>query len=113
MSQTSESFAFVDDGRTFTCRVEASRHARTDAWWWFVVSTEQHQRHAPFRAEADDTPAGVQARVVAYYDDLLARRAAPAVNRWNRRHVVAAGATAATPATAETTTAAATPDPVS
>jgi hypothetical protein len=109
MSQTSQSFAFVDDGRTFTCNVEASRHARTDAWWWFVVSTEQHQRHAPFRAEADDTPDAVQARVVAYYDDLLARRAAPAMNRWNRRHVTAA----ATPAAAETATAAATPDPVS
>jgi hypothetical protein len=108
MSQSAQSFAFVDDGRTFTCQVEASRHARTDAWWWFVVSTEQHQRHAPFRAEADDTPAVVQARVVAYYDDLLARRAAPAVNRWSRRNVPAA-----TPATAETATAAATPDPVS
>ena len=94
MSQTSQSFAFVDADRTFTCVVEASRHARNDAWWWFVVSTEQHQRHAPFRAEADDTPAGVQARVVAYYDDLLARRAAPAANRWNRRPVPAA----ATPA---------------
>ena len=104
MSQTPQSFAFVDDGRTFTCNVEASRHARTDAWWWFVVSTEQHQRHAPFRAEADDTPAVIQARVVAYYDDLLARRAAPAMNRWSRR-----GAPAATPAVP----AIATPEPAS
>jgi hypothetical protein len=95
MQQTPESFAFVDDGRTFTCRVEASRHARNDAWWWFVVSTEQHQRHAPFRAEATDRPDDVQARVVAYYDDLLARRAAPAPNRWSRRSTPATPAVAA------------------
>ncbi|MGZ8379926.1 MAG: hypothetical protein ACXWZS_11465 [Gemmatirosa sp.] len=93
MQQTPQSFAFVDDGRTFTCRVEASRHARTDAWWWFVVSTEQHQRHAPFRAEETDSPDDVQARVVAYYDDLLARRAAPAPNRWSRRNVATPAAT--------------------
>ena len=93
MSQMPQSFAFVDADRTFTCVVEASRHARNDAWWWFQVSTEQHQRHAPFRAEADDTPDAVQARVVAYYDDLLARRAAPAPSRWNRRPTSAAPAT--------------------
>lgn len=113
MSQTAQSFAFIDDGRTFTCRVEASRHARSDAWWWFAVSTEQHQRHAPFRAEAGDTPGDVQARVVAYYDDLLARRAAPAVNRWSRRHVTPAAAGATTAALPEAPILPATPEPAS
>ena len=78
-------FAFVDADRTFTCRVEAARHAPAEDWWWFVVSTERHQRHAPFRAAATDTPGDVQARVVAYHDDLLVRRAAPAQPRWGRR----------------------------
>jgi hypothetical protein len=86
---THNDFAFVDRDRTFRCHV-APVHARsTDAWWWFDVSTEDHQRHAPFRAEDGDTPASVQARVVAYYDNLLERRAAPVQNRWNRRPVPA------------------------
>jgi hypothetical protein len=82
-----QDFVFVDHDRTFRCHV-APVHARsTDAWWWFDVSTEDHQRHAPFRAEDGDTPASVQARVVAYYNNLLERRAAPVQNRWNRRPV--------------------------
>ena len=82
-------FAFTDAGRTFTCHVEPARGQR-DAWWWFDVSTEKHQRHAPFRAVPDDTPDAVQARMVAYYDDLLARRAAPPVSRWQRSTPAAA-----------------------
>jgi hypothetical protein len=91
-------FAFTDAGRTFTCRVEPARGQR-DAWWWFDVSTEQHQRHAPFRASAADTADAVQARVVAYYDDLLARRAAPPATRWQRS--TPAVATPAAPAAPE------------
>src|SRR5690349_21154755 len=45
-------FTFEDAGRTFNARVEPLRPSGADAWWWFDVSTEQHQRHAPFRAEA-------------------------------------------------------------
>lgn len=85
MTETDESFAFVDAGRTFTCRVETARAPRVDAWWWFEVSTERHARHAPFRATPGDTPDDVRARVVAYYDDLLARRAAPSQPYWQRR----------------------------
>ena len=85
MIEAPSAFAFVDGDRTFTCRVEAARHAPAEAWWWFAVSTERDQRHAPFRAAATDTPRDVQARVVAYYDNLLARRAAPAQPRWGRR----------------------------
>ena len=96
MSETHPDFAFVDDGRTFTCHVEASRHAPGDSWWWFSVSTESHQRHAPFRAATTDTSRDVQARVVAYYDNLLARRAEPDQRRWGRRP----GPTTGTPAPA-------------
>jgi hypothetical protein len=78
-------FAFADGDRTFTCCVEASPRAPTESWWWFQVSTENHQRHAPFRAEDSDTRRDVQARMVAYYDNLLARRAEPARPRWERR----------------------------
>ena len=85
MHERGEAFSFVDAGRTFRCRVESSRPEAGDAWWWFDVSTERHQRHAPFRAEASDTAVGVQARVVSYYDELLARRAAPSAGRWNNR----------------------------
>ena len=91
MIEAPSAFAFVDGDRTFTCRVEAARHAPAETWWWFEVSTESYQRHAPFRAAATDTPRDVQARVVAYYDNLLARRAAPAQPRWGRRAAPPAG----------------------
>ncbi|HEU4628581.1 MAG TPA: hypothetical protein VFS08_02520 [Gemmatimonadaceae bacterium] len=85
MHEPEQSFSFVDAGRTFTCHVEASHPRAGDAWWWFAVSTERHQRHAPFRAMASDTQEGIRTRIVAYYDDLLARRAAPWQTRWQRR----------------------------
>jgi hypothetical protein len=84
---TQPDFAFVDADRTFTCHVEASRHTPAEAWWWFHVSTESYQRHAPFRAATTDTRGDVQARVVAYYDNLLARRAEPDRKRWGRRPI--------------------------
>ena len=95
MDERHGGFTFVDGERTFTCQVEAPCRAPAEAWWWFRVSTESYQRHAPFRAATTDTPGDVQARVVAYYDDLLARRAAPAVPRWTRRPATPAPATPA------------------
>ena len=92
-------FAFVDAGRTFNCHVESPRYAPAESWWWFDVSTERDQRHAPFRASATDTRRDVQARVVAYYENLLERRAAPAPPRWGRRPV-APGATPGAPTAA-------------
>ena len=93
MDERQNEFAFADAGRTFTCRVEVSHRAPAERWWWFQVSTENHQRHAPFRAEVTDTHRDVQARVVAYYDNLLARRAEPARPRWERRPATNAAAT--------------------
>lgn len=93
MIEAHQDFAFMDGDRTFTCRVETSRRSPAEAWWWFHVSTEGEQRHAPFRAADTDTRREVQARVVAYYDHLLARRAEPPQQRWARR-----AAPAATPA---------------
>ena len=81
----SETFAFVDQGRTFTCTVERRPSSGADAWWWFHVSTDDHHRYAPFRAESTDTRASVQKRVVQYYEEMLARRAQPAVSPWQRR----------------------------
>ena len=96
MEQTQREFAFVDGDRTFTCRVEPVRHSPAEAWWWFDVSTESYQRHAPFRAETTDTRDDVQARVVAYYDNLLARRAEPDRKRWGRRPTPSSEAAPAT-----------------
>ena len=98
MYERGEGFSFVDAGRTFTCRVDPSRPSAADAWWWFAVSTEQHARHAPFRVEATDTHAAVRDRVVAYYDELLARRAAPYQGRWHQRSRGTATAAVSTPA---------------
>jgi hypothetical protein len=90
MMSTQPGFDFVAGGRTYKCHVEASRQVQSDSWWWFEVSGERYQRHAPFRAADTDTPLDVQTRVVAYYENLLERRAAPAVNRWTRRAPVVA-----------------------
>ena len=87
-------FEFEDAGRTFICSVEPMR---SEGWWWFSVGSDiRQQRYAPFRAGPDDTRADVQARIVAYYDEMLARRAAPPQpNRWQRRTDGAAAAPAA------------------
>jgi hypothetical protein len=95
---THETFAFTDGGRTFSCSVETMHGPRAEAWWWFRVSTDDHQRYAPFRAEPDDTTERVQHRVVAYYDNLLARRAEPARGNWPRGRRPAVVAAPATPA---------------
>lgn len=101
MSEIPQRFAFIDAGRTFTCCVEPSRTVQADAWWWFHVSTERYERHAPFRAGAGDTPSNVAVRVIAYYDNLLARRAAPYASRWERRTPTAAPAAVAATVAAE------------
>ena len=79
-----EGFEFVDGERTFVCSVEKAPAAGNEAWWWFTVSTDDRQRYAPFRASARDTQKSVRERIVAYYDELLARRAAPTVPYWRR-----------------------------
>jgi hypothetical protein len=73
-------FDFEDGGRTYTCRVEKARSTATSAWWWFGVSGDA-QRYAPFLAAPDDTEDAIRARIIAYYDNLLARRAMPAEPR--------------------------------
>jgi len=90
--ETHDSFAFVDAGRTFTCRVEPLRPAGAEAWWWFRVSDEVRARFAPFRAAPGDTPEVVRGRILGYYDDLLARRAGPVTMGWGRRRAAAPAA---------------------
>ncbi len=79
-----EGFEFVDSGRTFTCWMEAPGLARAEAWWWFRVSPNDRHRYAPFRAVASDTQESVQSAIVAFYDDLEARRALPVTSYWRR-----------------------------
>jgi hypothetical protein len=79
-----ESFEFEDGGRKFACSAEKMRQSSPEKWWWFRVSTDEHNRYAPFRVESGDTPATVGPRVVAFYDDMLVKRNAPTVNRWQR-----------------------------
>jgi hypothetical protein len=78
-----DGFQFVHDGRTFTCSVGPMGAAHVGSWWWFRVSTDGH-RYAPFHAVATDTLEGVRSRVAAYYDQLLARRAAPREHYFRR-----------------------------
>ena len=87
--KTTTSVEFIDAGRTFSCSVAPRSASESALWWWFRVSSDG-SRYAPFLAANDDTPASIQARIVAYYDDLLARRAAPSVPRWQRARPAAA-----------------------
>jgi hypothetical protein len=96
-SQTTTSVDFIDAGRTFSCSVAPRRASESALWWWFRVSSDAANRYAPFLAESGDTPASIQARIVAYYDELLVRRAAPSVPHWQRARP-AAPAVPATPA---------------
>jgi len=82
-----DSFEFEEGGRTFTCSAEPAHAGRPEGWWWFrVIPDLRDQRYAPFRMAADDTRANVQARIVAYHDALLARRAQPSTSGpWGRR----------------------------
>ena len=78
-----KSFEFVDAGRTFKCSLEAQEKTPSEKWWWFTVSTDSRTRYAPFRAETKDNETNVKKRIVAYYDNMLAARAAPPTPRWN------------------------------
>ena len=69
-------FAFEDAGRVFVCQIEEARRPHTPPWWWFTVSSDSH-RYAPFHSSAGDTEDSVQARIIAYYDALIARLAEP------------------------------------
>jgi hypothetical protein len=85
------SFEFDQAGRVFSCCVETSPATGGEAWWWFRVSTESSAlRYAPFRHAPSDSRSDVERRIVAYYDDLLARRAMPAVPHWRRGRPAAA-----------------------
>jgi hypothetical protein len=100
-----EGFNFTDGERVFTCTVAAPGVARTEAWWWFQVSTERSpQRYAPFRHALGDTHYDVQQRIVAYYDDLLARRAAISTTPYWRRGRPTTPAAPASAATTDSTT---------
>jgi hypothetical protein len=77
-------FAFVDGERTFTCYVAPRRASESELWWWVSVSGGNGSRYAPFQVADEDTPESVQERVVAYYDDHIARRSAPPQPRWGR-----------------------------
>ena len=93
-----DGFDFTHGDRTFSCSVEGAHSAPRGAWWWFRVSTDDRHRYAPFQASPKDTRASVSSRVVAYYDDLMTRRAAPAASYWRRgapQKPAAAGAPAA------------------
>ena len=79
-----EGFEFVHGDRKFSCCVEGEKSAPRGAWWWFRVSSDDRHRYAPFPAVPSDTKASVKSRIVAYYEDLLARRAAPAPSYWRR-----------------------------
>jgi hypothetical protein len=73
-------FEFEEGGRLYRCSVERERSARAGSWWWFDVSGDA-QRYAPFHPEPGDTKNSVRARIVGYYNALLARRAMPPVPR--------------------------------
>lgn len=77
-------FEFVDAGRLFQCSVGTMHKTSPDVWWWFKVSSDPNARYAPFRVQPGETQAEVQARIVGYYDNMLARRAEPPVKRWQR-----------------------------
>jgi hypothetical protein len=74
-------FEFVDSGRTFHCSVEVPSRTGMTPWWWFRVDNGETARYAPFEASANDTKQSVQARIIAYYEQLLAIRARPAYQK--------------------------------
>jgi hypothetical protein len=79
-------FEFVDSGRKFFCSVEKPSQAGMAPWWWFRLDTGESTRYAPFEASTNDTKESVQARIIAYYAQLLAIQARPVHQRpvWQR-----------------------------
>ena len=74
-------FEFVDAGRKFFCSVEVPGQTGMSPWWWFRLDNGTSTRYAPFEASASDTRQSVQTRIVAYYAELLAIEARPALQR--------------------------------
>jgi hypothetical protein len=74
-------FEFVDEGRKFFCSVEVPSQTGMRPWWWFRLDTGTSTRYAPFEASPNDTKQSVQARIVAYYAELLAIEARPVHQR--------------------------------
>ena len=74
-------FEFIDGERKFFCSVEAPSQRGMPLWWWFRLDTGTSTRYAPFEASASDTKQSVQARIIAYYAELLAIEARPALQR--------------------------------
>jgi hypothetical protein len=87
-------FSFADGDRKYTCHIEGLA-GRPEAWWWFEVSGDTH-RYAPFQAARGDTEASVRERIVAYYQNMLIRRAEPA-RSWHNRGQPRPAAAATTP----------------
>jgi hypothetical protein len=89
--QILEEFEFVDAGRKFFCSIEVPRHAGMPPWWWFRLDTATSTRYAPFEASANDTRESVQARIIAYYAELLAIEARPVHQRpvWRKPEATA------------------------
>ena len=77
-------FEFEESGRLYRCCVEREHSSRAGSWWWFHVSGDA-QRYAPFHPEPGDTKNSVRARIVSYYNALLARRALPPTPRYGGR----------------------------
>jgi hypothetical protein len=75
---------FSSDGRTYTCRREASIATPDVDWWWVSVSGDA-QRYAAFRSETGETQASLKPRVIKYYAEVLAILARPRITRppWN------------------------------
>ena len=90
-TKLTKQFDFMDQGRTFSCSVEAPTHVGMGPWWFFKLDSESNTRYAPFEASAGDTLESVKTRVIAYYAELLATRARPAHARpaWVKREPVA------------------------
>lgn len=84
-----EAFEFEDQGHRFYCATEAPRHAGMQTWWWFSLDGNTTTRYAPFEEGSDDTQQSVQARIIAYYAEMLAiqarpRRDRPLWGKWRR-----------------------------
>jgi hypothetical protein len=79
--KATKEFEFVEAGRKFFCSIEVPRHAGMRPWWWFHLDTATSTRYAPFEASENDTRESVQARILAYYAELLAIEARPAYQR--------------------------------
>jgi hypothetical protein len=97
-------FEFIDSGRKFFCSVEKPSQAGMAPWWWFRLDTGESTRYAPFEASPNDTQESVQARIIAYYAELLAIQARPVHQRpvWQRPERPATPGQPATAAAAAT-----------